>query len=438
MALFSKHLNSIKVGHFKNTAECESVRMPLPKTLRIPMSMHIGTPCDVCVNVGDKVEKGQVIGKSDAFLSVPIHSPVFATVTKIEDFTTPTGVYTKAVILAVDEEQPEKEFTPPVINSKEDLVNAAKECGLVGLGGAAFPTFVKLSPKNPDAIDTLVVNAAECEPFITSDYRSMLESTDNIIYAIDEVVKYLNISKVVIGIEENKPKAIKLFSEIAKNIEYLSVKKLYSRYPQGAERVIVYEATGRVINEGTLPGDVGVIVLNVTTLNKFGEYLKTGKPLIEKMVTLDGSAIANPCNVIVPIGTQIADLVEFAGGYKTKPGKVLYGGPMMGLAIKDDAMPIIKNTNAVLVLEEKQAKRDEITACIRCGKCHHTCPFKLMPAAFEKNYYTGDVEALKNLHVLNCMECGTCAYVCPASRDLVATNRLAKNLVRNQIKKEDK
>jgi electron transport complex protein RnfC len=438
VALFKKHLNAIKVKHSKNTAESQAVKMPLPKTLKIPMLMHIGTPCDVCVKVGDKVQRGQVIGNSEAFLSVPIHSPVAATVVKIDDYTTPAGVMTKAVILDVDEEQPETSFTPPVVESHEQLVQAAKNCGLVGLGGAAFPTFVKLNPKNIDEVNTLIVNAAECEPFITSDNRTMLEWRDNVVLAMDKIVKFMNLQNVIIGIEENKPKAIKAFSELAKQIEYLSVKVLKSRYPQGAEKVLVFETTGKVIGEGKLPSDVGVVVLNVTTLQKFGEYLTTGAPLMEKCVTVDGGAIANPANVIVPIGTEIADLVDFTGGYKCEPKKVLYGGPMMGLAIKSDKMPIIKNTNAILVFGEKEAKRDKITPCIRCGRCHFTCPFGLLPAAFEKNYYANDVAALENLNVLSCMECGCCAYICPASRDLVATNRLAKNLVRKKLQEGKK
>lgn len=438
MAFLKKHLNAIKVGHYKNTAETVTVTMPLPATLKIPMSMHIGTPCDVCVNVGDKVERGQVIGKSEVFLSVPIHSPAFATVTKIEDFTTPTGIYTKAVVLTVDEEQPNVEFSAPVVENHEQLVQAAKDCGLVGLGGAAFPTFVKLNPKNLNEVNTLVINAAECEPFITSDYRTMIQWRDDVMLAIEKIAKFMNLEKVIIGIEENKPIAIKEFSNLAKELNYLEVKKLRPRYPQGAEKVLVFETTGKVIEEGKLPSDVGVVVLNVTTLSKFGAYLRNGTPLMEKCVTLDGGAIANPTNVIVPIGTQIADLVEFAGGYKSEPQKILYGGPMMGLAVKDDKMPIIKNTNAILAFDEKQTKMDRITPCIRCGRCHNTCPFGLMPAAFEKNYYTNDVQALKDLHVMSCMECGCCAYACPASRDLVATNRLAKNLVRNSIKKEGK
>ncbi len=435
MSLFKKHLKSIKLSHNKNTCDDEFLRMPIPKTLKIPMSMHIGKPCEPCVNVGDKVKKGQIIADSSEFLSVPIHSPAFATIKAIEDFTTPNGVITKAIVLDVDDEQSEISFVPPVVNSHEDLVSAARNCGLVGLGGAAFPTFVKLNPPNLEQVNTLVINAAECEPYITSDYRVMLEKTGNILYAIDNIVEFMHLDQVIIGIEENKPLAIKIFTEIFKGKENFSVKILHSRYPQGAEKVLVFETTGKVIEEGKLPSDVGVVVLNVSTIEKLGDYLKTGTPLIERNLTLDGSAVSNPMNVIAPIGTSISDLIEFAGGYSCEPKKILYGGPMMGVASKNDSMPILKSTNAILAFGDEHYKRDKITPCIRCGRCHQACPFGLLPVAFEKNYYTDDIGALTNLHVLSCMECGCCAYVCPANRDLVATNRLAKNLVKSKQKK---
>ncbi len=435
MSLLKRHLNSIKLQHNKNTQDDEILKMPLPKTLKIPMSMHIGAPCEPCVKVGDKVKKGQIIGESSEFLSVPIHSPAFATVKSIDDFTTPNGVLTKAVILDVDEEQPEVGFTLPQVKTQSDLVDAARKCGLVGLGGAAFPTFVKLNPPNLEEVKTLVINAAECEPYITSDYRVMLEKAGNIFYAIDNIVEFMSLERVIIGIEENKPLAIKFFSEILKGKLNFSIKVLRSSYPQGAEKVLVFETTGKVIEEGKLPSDVGVVVLNVSTIEKLGEYLKTGVPLIERNLTLDGDAIVRPMNIVAPIGTLMSDLVEFADGYSQEPKKILYGGPMMGVAVKDDDMPIIKSTNAILVFGEKKSKRDKITPCIRCGRCHRACPFGLLPVAFEKSYYANDTEGLMKLHALSCMECGCCSYVCPASRDLVATNRLAKNLVKSKINK---
>ena len=435
MSLLRRHLKSVKLKHNKNTQNDVFLKMPLPKTLKIPMSMHIGVPCEPCVKVGDKVEVGQIIGESSEFLSVPIHSPAFATVKAIEDFTTPNGVLTKSVILDVDAEQHEISFIPPEVKTHADLVDAARKCGLVGLGGAGFPTFVKLNPPNLEEVKTLVINAAECEPYITSDYRVMLEKNDNIFYAIDKIVELLNLEKVIIGIEENKPLAIQNFSLIASKKENFEVKVLRSRYPQGAEKVLVFETTGKIIEEGKLPSDVGVVVLNVSTIEKLGDYLKTGVPLIERNITLDGDAIAKPMNITAPIGTLISDLVEFAGGYSCEPKKILYGGPMMGVAVTNDNMPIIKSTNAILAFGEKKSQRDKITPCIRCGRCHMACPFGLLPVAFEKGYYANDTEGLLKLHVQSCMECGCCAYVCPASRDLVATNRLAKNLVKSKQKK---
>ena len=432
MPLFKSHLNAIKLSHNKNTQDKEFLKMPLPKILKIPMSMNIGAPCVPCVKAGDKVSKGQVIGEATEFLCVPIHSPAFATVKSIDDFTTSNGIMTKIVVLEVDEEQPNVEFTPPNVESQGDLVKAALDCGLVGLGGAAFPTFVKLNPKNLDEVDTLIINAAECEPYITSDYRAMLDKTENILYAIDKIVEFLKLEKVIVGIEDNKPKAIEKFTEIANEINYLTVKKLRSRYPQGAEKVLVFETTGKVIEEGKLPSDVGVIVMNVSTVEKLGEYLITGIPLIERNLTIDGTALNNSMNITAPIGTSISDLVEFSGGYSQEPQKILYGGPMMGVAVKNDSMPIMKSTNAIVVFADGHSKRDKITPCIRCGRCHRACPFGLLPVAFERGYYANDHEGLMKLHVLSCMECGCCAYVCPANRDLVATNRLAKRIAKSK------
>jgi electron transport complex protein RnfC len=430
-SLFSKALNGVSVKHCKNTAGSAAVRMPVPDKVVIPMSQHMGAPCDPLVKVKDTVTVGQLIGDSNAFLSAPIHSSVSGTVTAIEDFTTSSGGKCKSVVITTDKLQTVcPDVAPPVVNSREDFLKAVRNCGLVGLGGAGFPTHIKLNPKNLDQVDTLVVNGAECEPYITCDMQLMLERTDSIMSGIQTVMKYLDIKTAVIGIEDNKPEAIAKMTEAASKVEGVSVLTMKSSYPKGAEKVIIYEATGRIVGEGQLPADVGVIAMNVATLSKLDDYMKTGMPLVEKMLTVDGGAVAEPKNVIAPIGTQIKDLIEFCGGYKTEAKKLLMGGPMMGICVYSDEYPILKNNNAILAFDEEQSKPVKETACIRCGRCLRACPFDLAPASMDKAYHKGNVEALKALKVNLCMECGSCSYVCPAHRELAMYNKLGKALLR--------
>ena len=430
-SLFSKALNGVSVKHCKNTAESAAVRMPVPDKVVIPMIQHMGAPCEPLVKVKDTVTVGQLIGDSNEFLSAPIHSSVSGTVTAIEDFVTSGGEKCKGVVIATDKLQTvSPDVVPPVVNSREDFLKAVRSCGLVGLGGAGFPTHIKLNPKNLDQVDTLVVNGAECEPYITCDMRLMLERTDSIMGGIQAVMKYLDIKTAVIGIEDNKPEAIAKMTEAASKLEGVSVLTMKSKYPKGAEKVIIYEATGRVVGEGQLPADVGVIAMNVATLSKLDEYLKTGMPLVEKMLTVDGGAVAEPKNVIAPIGTPIKDLMDFCGGYKSEPHKLLMGGPMMGICVYSDEYPILKNNNAILAFDEEQSKPVKETACIRCGRCLRACPFDLAPAAMDRAYHLGDVDSLRSLKVNLCMECGCCSYVCPAHRELAMYNKLGKRMLR--------
>ncbi len=405
--------------------------MPVPDKVVIPMIQHMGAPCEPLVKVKDTVTVGQLIGDSNEFLSAPIHSSVSGTVTAIEDFVTSGGEKCKSVVIATDKLQTvSPDVVPPVVNSREDFLKAVRSCGLVGLGGAGFPTHIKLNPKNLDQVDTLVVNGAECEPYITCDMRLMLERTDSIMGGIQAVMKYLDIKTAVIGIEDNKPEAIAKMTEAASKLEGVSVLTMKSKYPKGAEKVIIYEATGRVVGEGQLPADVGVIAMNVATLSKLDEYLKTGMPLVEKMLTVDGGAVAEPKNVIAPIGTPIKDLMDFCGGYKSEPHKLLMGGPMMGICVYSDEYPVLKNNNAILAFDEEQSKPVKETACIRCGRCLRACPFDLAPAAMDRAYHLGDVDSLRSLKVNLCMECGCCSYVCPAHRELAMYNKLGKRMLR--------
>ena len=433
-------LHGIKVPHKKNTANCVPVRLSVPETVRIPMSMHIGKPAKVAVKRGDTVKVGQLIGEADGFISAPVHSSVSGTVAKIEEMTLSNGAKGQCVVIDTDGEQTVFEgVKPPVVTDLQSFTEAVRQSGAVGLGGAGFPTFVKLSVKDLSKLDAVVINAAECEPYITSDTRTMLDKSDDIMRGIEAVKKYLQPNRFIIGIEKNKPGAIKKMQELASQSEGVEVKVLPSSYPQGGEKVLVFNTIGKIIPKGGLPLDVGVIVINVTTLAFIGNYLKTGMPLVNKCVTVDGSAVKEPKNVIAPIGMSIADVLEQSGGTKSEVAKALYGGPMMGLAVPSLDSPILKNTNAITAMDIKEATPPKTTPCIRCGACLNHCPLRLDPREIARAYKLGSVEDLQTLHVDLCMECGCCSYICPAHRPLVQTNKLAKALLRvNQAKKEGK
>jgi len=407
--------------------------MPVPDVVKISMSQHIGAPCKPLVKKGDYVKVGQLLGDTEAFVSAPIHSSVSGTVTGIEEVRSANGGKDTLVVIETDKLQEVYEgIEVPVANDLPEFVKAIRASGLVGLGGASFPTHIKFNPKNIDAVHTLIVNAAECEPFITSDHRLMLEDAEDLIAGCQLVMQFLGLSEGFIGIEDNKMDAIQHLDQLlaAKGITNIKTFKLQARYPKGAERVLVYEVTGKTMNAGVLPADLGIILSNVTTLAFVGQYFRTGMPLITKRMTVDGDAVARPTNVIAPIGTQIHDVIEFCGGYKQEPRKILMGGPMMGRAIFSDELPIVKNNNAILAFSKAQSMVKEETACINCGKCHQACPFKLIPTALAKAYEMRDAQALSDLKVMQCMECGSCSYICPARRPLGFTNKLGKAVVK--------
>ena len=400
-------LNSIFLSHKKGTENSETIAMPLPARVKISMSQHMGAPCEPTVAKGDRVLVGQVIGESNAFMSCPVHSSVSGTVAAISELLTAGGKVCKMVEIDTDGEQ------------------------------EVSPTHIKLNfDENKYKVDTLVINAAECEPYITSDYREMMENADDVMCGIKLVRDMLGLKKVVIGIEDNKPQAIKLMREKSADDESIEVKVLKSCYPQGAEKVIIFNATGRVVGEGQLPSDQGVIVMNVTTAGFIGEYSKTGMPLISKRITVDGDVVSTPCNVKVPIGTSAEDILKFGDCDKEKVRKALFGGPMMGMCLYELDTPVTKTTNAILAFGEKADKKKGIedrcaqTNCIKCGRCISACPLNLMPTELEKAYDRRDKEALMKLKVGLCMNCGSCSYVCPAKRDLAEKNQLAKAFIR--------
>ena len=437
-------LHGIKIPHRKNTAGMAPVNIPVPGTVSIPMSMHIGSPAKVIVKKGDAVKVGQLIGEADGFMSSNIHASVSGKVQKIDEVVSSDGRKISSVVIESDGKQELCETVkPPVVNDFESFIKAVRDSGVVGLGGAGFPSFIKLGVDDLSRIDAVIINAAECEPYITSDTRTMIGKTEYIFKGIDAIRKYMKVKRFIIGIESNKPEAVKALGKYADNTDDVEIKILPSIYPQGGEKVLVFNTMKRIIPRKRLPIDVGVVVINVTTLAFIGEYLETGKPLVEKCVTLDGSAVKNPKNVIVPIGTSVYDLVAGAGGLNCHPKKVIYGGPMMGIAVPSPYEPVLKNTNAIIVMDPKESYQPETTPCISCGTCTNHCPFRLDPKAISRAYKLDDCEALAKLCVDICMECGCCSYVCPANRPLVQTNKLAKKKLRayisekNKIKKEE-
>ncbi len=425
-------MKGVKVPHRKNTALMEAVRMPPPKSVVIPTVMHIGAPAKPVVKAGDKVAVGQLIAESGGFISAPVHASVSGVVKKVEDIVLSNGRNAPAIFIESDGEmRPFEGITPPKADTLDELTEAVRASGIVGLGGAGFPTSVKLAIKDIEQAEYFVINGAECEPYITSDTRTMLDYTDLVERGLRRIADHLKPKAVYIGVEANKPKSIEKLRERFKNDPTIIVKSLTPMYPQGGEKVLIYNTTGRIVPEGKLPLDVGVVIMNVTTLANIEQYIETGMPLVEKLVTVDGSAVRNPMNVFVPIGTRLGDVFEFCGGFKSEPKKLLYGGPMMGTAVPDLDVPILKNTNAILAFDAKDAEFKEETPCIRCGNCVNHCPMRLNPPAIAKAFKNKDGAGLYKQRVNLCMECGACAFVCPAHQHIVQRHKLAKTILRD-------
>ncbi len=424
-----RKLNGIRLAHEKRTAEVAFVSLKPPQKVRIPMAMHMGAACEPTVKLRQQVCVGECIGTSDAFFSADIHASVSGTVTAISDYRMPNGNYCKAVEIESDGLMtPYAELKTPTYSNREEFIAAVRKSGAVGLGGAGFPTHFKLSPKT--AVDTLIINAAECEPYITSDDRTMQEKQAEIIASIRRIMEVLGISQCFIGVENNKPQAIELLTKCAEADDSITIVPLPPVYPQGAEKVMIFNITGRIVEEGQLPSDQGVIVLNVSTVAFLEEYFRTGMPLVSRSLTIDGDAIDKPCNVTVPVGTSIREVLEYAQCRFDDVARLIGGGPMMGAGLPEFDMPITKTHNAILAFTKD--KPAVTTACIRCGRCLNVCPLKLMPTAMEQAYRKRDRAELESLHMSLCMLCGCCSYVCPANRPLVESHRLAKDFLRRK------
>lgn len=427
----------VRLDHQKNTAELETVVMPSPKKVYIPMLQHIGAPCSPIVKKGDRVFVGTLIGEAVGFVSAEIHSSVSGTVVDVKDLTIGNGTLQKYIIIESDMKmESDPSLKPFPVECHADLIEAAKQCGLVGLGGAGFPAHIKLSPSKEVKIDTLIINAAECEPYITSDYRECVENLKDVVEGVYLIKQKLGIDRAVIGVESNKPKAIQLLMQIAADRrdsdDSIKIMKLPSKYPQGAEKVIIYSATGRKLPAGKLPSDVGCIVMNITSVATLYRFITTGMPLVAKRITVDGTAVSKPKNLLVPIGTPIKEILDFAEIDINTADRILMGGPMMGSPVVNADSVLEKRNNAILVMKDPRPQAQ--TACIRCGRCAQACPMSLYPAMVETALKFKSKEKLNSLNINYCMECGCCSYVCPAKRPLTQIMRTAKAEIRRQSK----
>ena len=422
------------VPHTKATAGQPTNKMPVPEHVVIPMSMHIGAPAEPVVKKGDTVMVGTVIGKAGGFVSANIYSSVSGTVQDIAPLRMVNGAMATAVAIKTDGAQTvDPACVPPVVTDKASLLAAVQACGLVGVGGAGFPTHVKLAA---NTIDTLLINAAECEPYLTTDCRERLECSDTIISGITAVMKYCEIPHCIIGIERNKPECIDLLTSLTREMKGVEVKGLPMRYPQGAEKQLINAVTGREVPSGKLPADAGCAVFNVDTAGAVYRCFAKGMPVIRRVVTISGSAVAEPKNLEARTGTLITELIDACGGFKAAPNKLLAGGPMMGNAQLTTDVPVLKGTNAFLAMAGDEDKRVKNPTCIRCGRCVGVCPMHLTPVYMNMYAAKNDLEGCEEYDVLDCIECGSCAYVCPARIPLVQQFRVAKMRVQEKRRAE--
>lgn len=437
MHIFQKRAVGVHPKANKNTVGIPMEVIDSVPFVRIPMQMQIGPPCTAVVKKGDAVQVGQIIGEPTAPMAVPIHASVSGTVSQIINQTAPTGQKTTLVEIENDGLFTVHESVrPPQVENKDDFIAAVRASGLVGLGGAGFPTHFKLNPPPDKKIDYLLLNGMECEPYITSDDWICCAHADKIIKGVELVMHYCGIEHGIIGIESNKPKAKEALAQALAESDVknkVKIKVVPTRYPQGAEKVLITALTGRVVPSGKLPHDVGCLVMNVGSAYYVAHYLETGMPLVRRYVTVDGSAIKQPGNFDVPIGTLISELIEKTGGFSETPHKILMGGPMMGVAVDSLDRPIIKNNNAILAFGPDLADTPQESPCIHCGRCIQACPMHLIPCMLDVAGRKRDIDKLLQLEAIDCIECGCCTYTCPAKRYLVQNIKVGKGLLRTHF-----
>lgn len=417
----------------KELSKEKPVRELLPgKELVYPLSQHIGAPAKPIVAKGDHVLAGQKIAEMGGFVSANIHASVSGTVKEIKKVRNNVGSMVDAIVVENDEKYETVEFqkADSLENlSKEEILDRIKEGGVVGMGGAGFPTHVKLAPKEPEKIEYVLVNGAECEPYLTSDYRRMLEQPEWIIGGLKCILKLFDNAKGYICIEDNKPDCIAKMTEMVKGEQKIEVRTLKTKYPQGAERCLIYAVSGREINSSMLPADAGCVVDNIDTVCAVYRAVMAGEPVMDRIVTVTGEAVADPCNFKAKMGTSFADLLEAAGGFKQPAKKIISGGPMMGFAMFDYHVPVVKTSSAMLCMTEDDISEKEPTACINCGRCVNACPARLVPSRLATYSEHGQAELFEKHHGMECVECGCCSFVCPAKRPLTQSMRSMRKMV---------
>ncbi len=433
--------------HAKSFTKNKEIELLLPEgDVTIMLQQHIGAPCKPLVKPGDEVLVGQKIGDSDSFVSAPVHSTVSGKVKKIMDVLHPNGSKVPGIIIENDGEYNEIEMEPkdPYSMTKDEILAVIRDAGVVGMGGAGFPTFIKLNPPNSDEIDHIIINGAECEPYLTSDHRVMLEESDRIVLGLSVILTIFPKAKGVIGIEDNKPDAIEVMKkavdkfksesklDIAKNIE---VAVLATKYPQGAEKQLIYSVTKREVPAGKLPAEANCIVQNIDTVVAIHRAFFRGRPLMRRVVTVSGENVRNPGNYKVKIGTSYRQLIEHAGGMIEESKKIISGGPMMGIALFSVDIPIIKTSSSILLLSEQEMHMGEESPCIRCGKCVDACPMNLLPMDLDKFARHNAKDLFEDYKGLNCIECGSCSFVCPSKRHIVQSIRTTKRTIMAEKRK---
>ena len=407
--------------------------LPEPQTVTIALAQSLGKPAVACVNVGDTVAQGQLIGRADGAISSNVFASISGKVTEIKTIENESGQQGTFIVIEGDGSGA-KQFLPPLENpSPEEIINRVRDAGIVGLGGAGFPTAVKLTPRTP--VDTFIINGSECEPYLTCDHRVMLEKTDEVVRGARYLAKALGVTKIMIGIELNKPDCIAAFEKYD-DVKVVALRKIY---PMGGEKQLIYSATGRKVPTGKLPADVGVVVNNVATCLAVCEAIELGKPDMDTILTVSGQSVARTANIKAPVGTPVSYIVDYCGGEKSAPKKVLLGGPMTGIAIKSYDLYVKKTTSGILLLSDKEAAAEEPTPCLNCGLCADHCPMHLMPMNTAFYSSAGDIEKAAKLGgAMYCIECGVCEYVCPAKRPLIQAIRKTKAAVRAASRKGGK